>query len=580
MANSDYVNVGTGPMCPSAELQSAMGYLDTTLTYKNLEAIEGTNDIDNGAAILVDDEIMAIVSQAGNVLTVLRGCCDTVPAQHAMNAVVWFFESSTGSDGREYVGGETVSVKLLPATPTGAAVPIEASPPQAVTFNWRFARPYPPGNLKVDGQPWFEPTDVLDSSHPQLSLTWSHRDRLLQGDVLVGHGEASIGPEAGTTYQLEAYKANGELRRTVQLPLAAGGAYAWWQAVADVQPDPGGATPAFGYLLLSAKRDGLTSYQKYRIEFSATGGFVLVPEVQLARSVKDIQDLAGYYHGIDAPFEVAEANNKQLHRFDPTTGSLIESTPTDMLGAALKQMTRTGVSLIVLSRRVGTQHFLHAFGSGPLSSPTIVVDFNVTGWTSANGVGWADNKLWLIHATGLLRKLDWTNLASIGTFDLSGSGAEFDRMHVVGSRVLLVANGTTPKVIEFDAVSESMIQTYTTGTATEILDAYITSTVALVRTEVDVRVFSRATGNLISVQALESNGGGVYFVSMNAYVLCVGDPSSLLFQDDGTIIAGFDTPQAVVASEDPLDVSRAFFNFPNTPTTPTSYITKAMRLQT
>ena len=79
----------------------------------------------------------------------------------------------------------------------------------------RAVRPYPPGDLKVDGvsYPEGDSDGVTDPGYDGVNeLTWSHRDRLQQTDGnLYDYTEGNIGPEDGTTYllQAEGYNSTG-----------------------------------------------------------------------------------------------------------------------------------------------------------------------------------------------------------------------------------------------------------------------------------------------------------------------------------------------------------------------------------
>lgn len=202
MANEDYVKRGiAGPYCPTANLTSSLTRLATSLTYTGLQSTI-PDPIQINRAALIDDEIIAITGISGNTLTIERGCCDTIPAAHASNAVIWFFDDSVGSDETEYGGTETIGVKLLPRTATSGTIPISGSPPNQVTFNFRFARPYPPGNVQIDGEPWFTTGIAMGPGNTSLTISWAHRDRITQADQLVGHTAASIGPEVGVTYKI------------------------------------------------------------------------------------------------------------------------------------------------------------------------------------------------------------------------------------------------------------------------------------------------------------------------------------------------------------------------------------------
>ncbi|MCO1337113.1 hypothetical protein MO867_22575, partial [Microbulbifer sp. OS29] len=81
-----------------------------------------------------------------------------------------------------------------------------------VTIDQRQARPYPPANVKINGKDWPE------TAISPLTITWSHRDRSLQQDVLVPWTDGDIGPEAGTTYNLRIYdESNNEIQNDEDL---------------------------------------------------------------------------------------------------------------------------------------------------------------------------------------------------------------------------------------------------------------------------------------------------------------------------------------------------------------------------
>lgn len=218
-----------------------------------------------------NQEIVVVTARDGNDLTLGRGCCDTVPATHSAGDAIWFFDDSIGSDELEYAGTATIGVKTLPRVTTGV-LPIEHAPPAELTFNLRFARPYPPGLVEVNGVSCFEGPFTLSLADPTLAITWAHRDRVTQQDQLIDHLEADIGPEPGTTYELRVYRQDGALVRTVLGETDTSWSYTLANAIADFSA-AGDDYP--GYITLCSMRDGLASYQQYRIEFvleSSTDG--------------------------------------------------------------------------------------------------------------------------------------------------------------------------------------------------------------------------------------------------------------------------------------------------------------------
>lgn len=193
----EFSDAGLGDWCPSALVVESAGLLNTTFT------LTGASDltvVDLGTAALWDGEIVrvdALAAIAGTV-TLGRGCGDTVPIAHAAGSRLYFYDAWSASDFREYSAGEVVSAKVL--TRTGSArLPIDWAPPMSVEMDQRATRPYPPGQVAINGEAI--PTALFGT----LSASWAHRDRLLQADQLVETSEAGIGPEPGTTYTVRWY---------------------------------------------------------------------------------------------------------------------------------------------------------------------------------------------------------------------------------------------------------------------------------------------------------------------------------------------------------------------------------------
>lgn len=183
---------GTAEWCPTATVVEAADYLDTAFT---LSGGQDLSEVAVGAWALWEDEIVridAIDATAGTV-TVGRGCADTVPARHPADSHIYFCGEWSGTDGREYVMGETVRAKLLTRTSTSVQALAGASELTAAMAQ-RHHRPYPPGNVRINGQSY--PSE----SQNAISIRWSHRDRLLQADQLIDTTMGDIGPEPGVTY--------------------------------------------------------------------------------------------------------------------------------------------------------------------------------------------------------------------------------------------------------------------------------------------------------------------------------------------------------------------------------------------
>lgn len=189
---ADFTEAGVGDWCPTAVLTDAM---DATTVAVRLSSERGLDQIAAGTAALIEDEMVRVVAVDPQAQTakLARGCADTVPVPHAIGARIWFFDDFAANDPTYYSIGETVQAKLLTRTSSAQLDPALASV-DTIKLAQRQARPYPPGDLKLNGLQYPASIDG------DLIVSWAHRDRRLQSDQLVDHGQGSIGPEAGTVY--------------------------------------------------------------------------------------------------------------------------------------------------------------------------------------------------------------------------------------------------------------------------------------------------------------------------------------------------------------------------------------------
>ncbi len=244
---------GRGDWTAAAPLAEPVGHYDTVLVF------DGAADLSPlvvGEAILVNDEIMRVdgIDNEAKTVTVGRGCVDTVPAAHDADSLVWFFEDMTGLDSRDYAEGEDVEVRVLTITPTDRLT-IEDAPGVTSTIAIRQARPYPPGDVRVEGDPCFGP---LANAYPgEIEFTWSERDRKLQEDQLVEHEAGTVGPEAGVTYTLRIYDDTTLVRTASGIT---GGAWIYDSSMLGSDGEP---VDVGWWIELEAERDGLNSHQMY-----------------------------------------------------------------------------------------------------------------------------------------------------------------------------------------------------------------------------------------------------------------------------------------------------------------------------
>jgi hypothetical protein len=309
MANKDYQGHNpTAQFTPVATLHDPLDYLDRVLILGTAN-FPRTDSLKVGMAALVDDEFMAVTALGPGTVTVNRGCADTVPAKHSKDSLVWFLDTSVvGTDAKEHTAGETNSIKYSPTT-IGGSLNIETSGSiDVVTYNYRFARPYPPGALRVNADRWWV-DHTLSADTPPLRLSWNYRDRTLEADKLVDHDAQSVGPEPGTTYTVRVYDATGTLRRTyadiMKINIDRWGRrifptfiYSWMQAMGDL----GGSESEIGSLVsgtmtMFATRNGLDSWQGYTIPFklNTQGHFIKVGQLATLSAQGDDIEKDGTY---------------------------------------------------------------------------------------------------------------------------------------------------------------------------------------------------------------------------------------------------------------------------------------------
>jgi len=158
------------------------------------------------------NEIVAVlaVGTGANTVTVARGVLDTIPLPHEVGVVIWFCQGFFGLDKEERAVGESVEVRILPSTSLGRLA-IEDATTTTIACAGRMMRPYPPGNVRINGSRW--PASI--GATAELAVTWAHRDRTVQTVTLNRQDEGNIGPEAGVTYTLRIYGETGTLIRTV-----------------------------------------------------------------------------------------------------------------------------------------------------------------------------------------------------------------------------------------------------------------------------------------------------------------------------------------------------------------------------
>jgi hypothetical protein len=246
---------GTGDWTPNALSLDALGHYDTIVSFAASADLSG---ILPDTAALIDDETVAVLAVDNDTkqITIARGVVDTIPATHSAGARVWFFEDAVGSDDRTYATTEIIDVKLLTRTPSDLLTLDEATA-SSITMASRQVRPYPPGDLKVNGTPFGDFVTDEEVATGDVVLTWEDRDRVLQADQLVPHEDGSVGPEAGTTYTVRVYD-GATLLRT-----ASGITGKTWTYDGTMISSDGEPTEPKWTFRVKSVRDGFDSWQEY-----------------------------------------------------------------------------------------------------------------------------------------------------------------------------------------------------------------------------------------------------------------------------------------------------------------------------
>ncbi|MCL2076653.1 MAG: phage tail protein [Betaproteobacteria bacterium] len=250
-----------GTFCPVAELASALTITATTAT---LPAGSFIPPEATGEAALIGEEIVRVVSfnEATGVISLGRGCLDTVPQAHDAGTRIWFYgaHDDLGYCATEYAAGTNAQVKLLTRMTNGERLAEGSAPTVSLLLTGRQGRPYPPGSFRINGQAY--PASItLNQFAASMQITWAHRDRLLQADLLVDTLSGSMGPEPGTTYRLRITDDAGAV--VADVSGLTGTSWTWQFPPINLQ-SPGSHLPTGAHtFLLESIRDGVTSYQRH-----------------------------------------------------------------------------------------------------------------------------------------------------------------------------------------------------------------------------------------------------------------------------------------------------------------------------
>ena len=245
-SSGSYAESNKLDFCPTAKLAQSIGYLTTTVS---VDSWVDRDIIKPGSYAIIDNEIVAVDAVSAGSITIRRGCLDTVPATHVVNARIYFADDFAATDGFEYASGDVARFKLLPVTGKGTYA-LASATELTSTMVARQAKPYPPGNFKINGSAY--PSTVTGD----ISATWSHRDRLMQTvKPIVDTTSSSIGPEAGVTYSISLLRASDSAVLASATGISGESYVLPYYGTLDVK------------LELQSVRNGISSFQKHSHTF-------------------------------------------------------------------------------------------------------------------------------------------------------------------------------------------------------------------------------------------------------------------------------------------------------------------------
>ncbi|EFF82440.1 hypothetical protein HMP0015_2082 [Acinetobacter haemolyticus ATCC 19194] len=137
------------------------------------------------------------------MVTLARGCIDTVPTHHATGAKLQVYSNTSATADRIFQNSQIANIKLATRTPQGELDIANASVVN-YTLNNRLTRPYPPAAVKLNNV-YFPEVITGD-----LTLSWQHRSRLAQLTPKT-FIDGTPAAEDGTSYQLKIYDVNNTL---------------------------------------------------------------------------------------------------------------------------------------------------------------------------------------------------------------------------------------------------------------------------------------------------------------------------------------------------------------------------------
>ena len=193
-AGAGYVARSVLDFCFTAQVNSFMSKTVTSLQITNVIDIEL---LTVNHFVQIGNELLGVTNIVGNTLTVIRGVLDTVPEEHNVTDRIFGWHDYLATDDIAYLLGEVVNTKVTTVTPKGELA-LAAATINSITIAGRMHRPYPPGNLTINGVYW----PSFSFVGINIPITWAHRNRFQQTTGLIDYYTASITTEASVTYSV------------------------------------------------------------------------------------------------------------------------------------------------------------------------------------------------------------------------------------------------------------------------------------------------------------------------------------------------------------------------------------------
>jgi|GEM_PF-2925662 len=193
-----FENLGTGDFSFVSAFTTAIPQTAQAVTCTLTKVIN--KNVQVGDRAFIDHEIVRIesIDRTTNSMTLARGCIDTVPMPHPATALIKVFSNVSNVANRLFYSDDHVNFKMITRTSQGELNTASATAIN-LTLQQRLARPYPAGNVQVNGQ--YFPSQTTGD----INLNWQHRNRLLQTGRIPSFNDVTTSAEENTAYNFRVF---------------------------------------------------------------------------------------------------------------------------------------------------------------------------------------------------------------------------------------------------------------------------------------------------------------------------------------------------------------------------------------